>query len=322
MSPAVECPSRDDEIAVRRGDPRPADRTPLQSGAVDERAGGPRNPVGNDVAIGLRVLKDASCTRHIQRLRALSIRERFARRPPQRRRIAGFNAERRREQHFTGVLQTAAIVAKRHRRRRIIARRSVAARRGVPRRSDRQSAVRRSARCRTRRRPTVPGVPAHASRPAAPCMIVQRTRPLMVTAASARTLDGPSGCNRAAPRPNDEPANSRVGDEDVRTAAQERHRNAGRMRQPQRGDRFRRSSAARRTCSARSADAETSCKAPAEHPVRCVRRRTLPQAAVREIAHAAPSRSTAISACSCLISAAIACCSVHTSNWIRSPGAS
>src|SRR5687768_9147187 len=34
--------------------------------------------------------------------------------------------------------------------------------------------------------PTVPGVPAHASRPATPRLMVHRTRPLIVTAASAR----------------------------------------------------------------------------------------------------------------------------------------
>ena len=40
--------------------------------------------------------------------------------------------------------------------------------------------------------PTVPGVPAHASRPARPRPASHRTSPLIVTPASTRTLSGPS----------------------------------------------------------------------------------------------------------------------------------
>ena len=53
-----------------------------------------------------------------------------------------------------------------------------------------RSPIRRSEKCALPKMapPTVPGVPAHASSPAHAWVIVHRTRPLIVTAASARTL--------------------------------------------------------------------------------------------------------------------------------------
>ena len=54
----------------------------------------------------------------------------------------------------------------------------------------------RSARCRRCAPPTVPGVPAQASSPARPWLIVQRTRPLIVTPASARTRSAASLVDR------------------------------------------------------------------------------------------------------------------------------
>ena len=60
--------------------------------------------------------------------------------------------------------------------------------------------------------PTVPGVPAHASSPAMPRCIVQRTRPLIVVAASARTRSASICSMTPAARPDDEPAHAAIAD--------------------------------------------------------------------------------------------------------------
>ena len=163
--------------------------TPFEAGAIDQRAGRPRHARRARASRpGSRILKDAAGARRVERLRPLAERQRLARRRAQRRRVAGRHAKRRRQQHLAGPLQAAAIVAERHRRRRHVARRAVARRRAA--RSATSSPISRPPKCALPKMapPTVPGVPAHASRPAAPCVIVQRTRPLIVTAASARTL--------------------------------------------------------------------------------------------------------------------------------------
>src|SRR4051812_43336640 len=94
-----------DEIAVRGGDPGAADAHPLETGAIDERAGRPRNAVRHMIARAIRILKNAAGARRIERLRPLAIRQRLPRRRAHRRRIAGENPELGPQQHLAGVLQ-------------------------------------------------------------------------------------------------------------------------------------------------------------------------------------------------------------------------
>ena len=198
----------------------------LQPGAIDQRAGRPRNAVGHRVAAAVGILEDAAGARRLERLRALAERQRLARdrraAPPARPAERGRSAD---SSDLAGALQAAAIVAERHRRRRHVDRRAVAA--STSRRARDQSPISRPPKCALPKiaPPTVPGVPAQASRPASPWLIVQRTRPLIVTAASAR-ITRPSSMRRhvAAARPDHEPANAGVGDQHVRAAAEHRHR--------------------------------------------------------------------------------------------------
>ena len=81
--------------------------------------------------------------------------------------------------------------------------------------------------------PTVPGVPAQASRPARPCPTSQRTRPLMVSPAPARTPVASSRATRAIADEHDDAADAAVADEHVRAAAERRdarRRARGRLR--------------------------------------------------------------------------------------------
>ena len=70
--------------------------------------------------------------------------------------------------------------------------------------------------------PTVPGVPAQASRPARPCPTSQRTRPLMVSPAPARTPVAVLAADRAIADEHDDAADAAVADQHVRAAAERR----------------------------------------------------------------------------------------------------
>ena len=112
-----------------------------------------------------------------------------------------------------------------------------------------RSPIRRPAKCALPKTapPTVPGVPAHASRPAQPCLIVQRTRPLIVTAASARTLLAPVR-RMSPPRVRmHEPADAGV----RRRARSNRRRASSRERRRERPARA--PSRTRRSCERRTA---------------------------------------------------------------------
>ena len=69
----------DDEVAVRRRHACAAYRAPLQAGAIDQRAGGPRNAVGHAVARRVGILEDAAGARRVERLRPLAVGQRLAR---------------------------------------------------------------------------------------------------------------------------------------------------------------------------------------------------------------------------------------------------
>ena len=158
------------------------------------------------------ILEDAAGARRVERLRALAERERLRApsraAPPDRR---ATTRKHRRQQHLAGV---AAGGCDRSRTPSPIAVDVVGhARRATPaaRRSTR-SPISRPPKCALPKMapPTVPGVPAHASSPRAPCVIVQRTSPLIVTAASARTLIVVVRLHLPAARPDHQPANPRV----------------------------------------------------------------------------------------------------------------
>ena len=75
---------------------------------------------------------------------------------------------------------------------------------------------------------------AHGARRPCPCFQpgqaaadVQRTSPLIVTPASARTAAGPCCADLAAMDAEGQPTNAGVGDDHVRAAAEDRHRHAG-----------------------------------------------------------------------------------------------
>src|SRR5215510_7437609 len=85
-----------DEVAMRRRDPRAADREVLEPGAIDQRARRPRYAVGHAIASRVGILEHATGARRIERLRPLSKRERFARGLAEPVWIARADAKRRR----------------------------------------------------------------------------------------------------------------------------------------------------------------------------------------------------------------------------------
>src|SRR5206468_668972 len=104
-------------------DARAANRDPFQPRAIDEGAGRPWNPGGHLVAArAIRILKNAAGARRVQRLRALPVRERFARRRAQGSRLTARHAEDRRQDDLTRFLQAALVVAEAHRRARDVGR--------------------------------------------------------------------------------------------------------------------------------------------------------------------------------------------------------
>src|SRR3954471_19267485 len=116
----------DDEVAMRGRDPRAANAHSLESRAIDERAGRPRDPVRHVIARAVRILKNATGARRIERLCALAIRQRLPRHRAHRRRLAPDDSELGPQQHLAGILQSAAIVAECHLGCRHVAYRAVA----------------------------------------------------------------------------------------------------------------------------------------------------------------------------------------------------
>ena len=178
----------DDEVAVRRRDARAAD-APRPSARRDRPARRPttecrpaprRGPAPDSERCSRRSACRAAASACGTPATARAVARSAAGSPRD-------DAKHRRQQHLARSLQPAAIVAERHRRRR---RRRATRRRGAraARRST-SSPISRPPKCALPKiaPPTVPGVPAQASRPAQPWLIVQRTSPLIVTAASART---------------------------------------------------------------------------------------------------------------------------------------
>ena len=220
----------DDEVAVRRRHARAADRRALQPGPIDQRAGRPRDAVRHAVASRLRILKDAAGARRVERLRPLAKRQRRARRRAQRRRIARPTRETPPTSRTSPrVLQAAAIVAERHRRR--AARRSIAPSRDASRTlgdeiADEAAAEMRVAEDRAAdgaRRPGPRFEPGAAvvDRPAH--QAVDRHRGIGADVRRRRSARTSPPRGRIT-----SPRTPRVRHQHVRSAAEHRHRHAGR----------------------------------------------------------------------------------------------
>ena len=198
-------------------------------------------PSGTAIARRLRILEDAAGARRLERLRPLAKRQRLARgrraAPPGRPRATRNAADS--SDLAACACRRLRVVAELHVGRpatsRSVARRGRRAARSSTRSP--MSAGRRSARCRRSRRRPCPACPPTPRGRRTPCVIVQRTRPLIVTAASART------------RP-------------VADRARSRRRAAGctRPRTPRVGDRAR--SIRRRASSPARRASRASCSAP------------------------------------------------------------
>ena len=322
MSAAVAVPSLTMKlpcVGETRAPPTAAPLSPARSTSAPADHG---MPVRHAVAARLRVLEDAAGARRVERLRPLAERQRLARRRAQRRRIARRHAERRRQQHLAGLLQPAAIVAERHRRRRHVADR------------------------RRRGRPASHVGDQVADQPAAEVRVAEDRAANRARRAGPRFEPGRAVQDRPAHQAVDR--DRRVGPHAIRRPTVRTSPPRGRITRPRTPRPTRARSIRRRACDRHAGRVRRACSAvtisslfrvsssqsagpPTRNVVKrrerhvALRRdpaRTRPRSAIAEVAHRRTASSSAISARSCAISAASASRGVHTSNESRRPGAS
>ena len=218
---------------MRRRDTGSAERRPFQAGPIDQRASRPRNALRHHVPLRHRILEHAARTRQVQRLRPLAVVERAACRGAQYHRVTWRDDEVYRQQHLAGGLHAASIVTEAH--RRYLDFRDHALPCAQPDRRQ-QLADEPPAEVRVAAHGAADG--AWSAGPLFDAGQPVRDRPAHEPVDGHRGVGANvPGVNRhdgAAPGPDDERPHPAVGHQHIRTTAEQYHRDARVMRNPQR----------------------------------------------------------------------------------------